>query len=302
MDTNLTSVVINRGKALLASTTYIDEFEKYLVDRNYSKYTVKDYVKYVTQFLHTVEEPYSVSTLHLQEYVDSFNEKPATANLIVNALRAYYRYLCNVRGVIDRNPAVDVKGMKIETEEKEYFTPEEVAELLGAMQGDNMNRNRLITSLMALDCLRISEVMNINVDDIDLEKGTIYIHGKGKRNRIAYLTEKMREYLYNYMQDRQSIRNLHTNALFPSRDGKGRIARTTIEKFLKQAGEVVGVHVHPHKFRHTGATLSYQASKDLVAVQNLLGHENIESTKRYTHVSESDRRNLVENSPLNAIL
>lgn len=284
---------------------YFGKYVNYLIKRNYSKYTVENYGKYVDIYLsHCIDEgvdPISASTLYIQEYIDSFEDRPPTANLIKNALRSYYDYLCIVRGVIPFNPAAGAKGIKQTTEEKDYLTAEQVGTVLQCLDGEQAARNKLIVVLMAIDCLRISEVINIDVDDVNLQEKTIYIKGKGKRNRIAYLTDNMMEYLYEYIDERNKTRT-NTRALFPSCDGSGRIARTTIQTFLRKAERRTGMHLNPHKFRHTGATLAYQASKDLVAVQNLLGHENIESTKRYTHVSEENRRNLVNNSPLNGVL
>lgn len=298
MDISLTTEMIS----------YLDSFKSYLEGRNYSVHTIKNYTKYVELFLKKcyhdsmkdVAAP--VTTIYIQEYIDDFKDHPATANLVLNSLRAYYNYLHVVCNVIDTNPALGVRGMKLETEEKEYLTPDQVSIVMSSIEGRNQNRNRLIIALMAVDCLRISEVMNIDLDDINVANRTIYIHGKGKRNRIAYLTESMLKYLLLYLEDRGKIENLQTNALFPSSNGIGRIARSTIELFIKNAEKKTGIKLNPHKFRHTGATLAYQQTKDLVAVQNLLGHENVESTKRYTHVREEDRRNLIESSPLNAIL
>ncbi len=298
MDINLTTEMIS----------YLDSFKSYLVNRNYSEYTIKNYTKYVERFLKKcyddnmkdVADP--VTTSYLQEYIDEFKDHPATANLALNSLRSFYNYLAVVCNVMDTNPALGVRGMKLETEEKEYLTSDQVSIVMSSIDGRNKNRNKLIIALMAIDCLRISEVININLNDIDVTNRTIYIHGKGKRNRIAYLTDSMLKYLLSYLEDRGRMENLQTDALFPSSNGAGRIARSTIELFIKSAEKKTGIKLNPHKFRHTGATLAYQQTKDLVAVQNLLGHENVESTKRYTHVSEENRRNLVENSPLNSVI
>ena len=289
----------------LMTNIYLDEYLDYLGSRKYSEHTVNNYGKYVSAFLSHCEEqgvnPLEVNTLQVQIYIDSFEDKPPTANLIKNSLRSYYDYLCTVRQVIAVNPAAGAKGVKMETEEKEYLTADQVGTVLQLLDGVHRNRNRLIVALMSMDCLRISEVINIDLDDVNLYNRTIYIKGKGKRNRIAYMTDKMMDYMLAYLNDRDR-KNPKSAALFPSQDGTGRIARTTIQSFLRKVEEETGMHLNPHKFRHTGATLAYQESNDLVAVQNLLGHENIESTKRYTHVSEENRRNLINNSPINAVL
>ena len=256
----------------LTTNVYLDEYLDYLGSRKYSEHTVNNYGKYVSAFLSHCEEqgvnPLEVNTLQVQIYIDSFEDKPPTANLIKNSLRSYYDYLCTVRQVIAVNPAAGAKGVKMETEEKEYLTADQVGTVL--------------------------QLLN-------LYNRTIYIKGKGKRNRIAYMTDKMMDYMLAYLNDRDR-KNPKSAALFPSQDGTGRIARTTIQSFLHKVEAETGMHLNPHKFRHTGATLAYQESNDLVAVQNLLGHENIESTKRYTHVSEENRRNLINNSPINAVL
>ena len=285
----------------MGTLNFINEYKDYLVARNYSEHTVREYIKDVTKFVEKYSDYTETKTVDVQNYIDDLKDKPPTANRTLNAVRSYYGFLCDVKGVIGRNPADAAKGMKVETEEKGYLTVEQVKTVIDSMDGLHKNRNKLIIALMSIDCLRISEVMNIKLKDINLDEGTIYIHGKGKRNRIAYLTHGMREYLMNYLEEREQ-RSPECDDLFTSQDGKGKISRSTIEAFIKKAERDTGFELHPHKFRHTGATLAYESSKDLVAVQNLLGHENIESTKRYTHVSEENRRRLVENSPLNELL
>lgn len=281
------------------------EYLHYMRGRKYSEHTLNNYGKYVENFLDACynkeKDPLKMTTIELQQYVDSFEDRPATANLIANSLRSFYSYCVDVTGKMDSNPAAALRGMRMETEEKTCLTIDELRRVFEAVDGINRERNKLIIALMSLDCLRVSEVINIELADIDLQKGTIYIHGKGKRNRFAYLTAELQNQLEEYLLIRRR-KYPESEALFPSQDGKGKISRTTIVAFLDKIGKKTGLHLNPHKFRHTGGTMAYAATKDIVAVQNLLGHESIETTKRYTHIPESNRRNLVESSMVNTLL
>ncbi len=283
----------------------LDEYMKYMEARQYSQHTLDNYGKYVDNFLtacyNEPKDPLKLTTLELQEYVDRFKDKPATATLIANSLRSFYNYYSTIAGKIKTNPGNGLRGVRVPTEEKSCLTMEELKMVFDAVGGIHADRNKLIIALMSLECLRISEVINIELDDIDLNKGTIYIHGKGKKNRIAYLTDELKNYLVDYLYIRRR-KFPNSTALFPSQDGRGKISHNTIVAFLNKIGRKTGLHLNPHKFRHTGGTMAYLATKDIVAVQNLLGHENIETTRRYTHVPEENRRNLVENSPINSLL
>lgn len=161
-------------------------------------------------------------------------------------------------------------------------------------------RNLLIVWLICVGCLRVSEVVKINLEDIDMTGKTINIKGKGMKKRKIHLNDEGVEFLKRYLFVRD-MSEPNTEALFPSHNGTGRISDETIRAFLKKIGEKTGLEVHPHKFRHTGATMAYKNSKNIVAVQHLLGHENINTTMIYTHIEEENRKEMIDNSPLRKV-
>lgn len=280
----------------------VKEYTDYLDEIGMSPKTIHNYGAYVTKFaLECRKNGFDIleaKPSDIQQYVGSYKDRPQLSHTVLFALRSYYSYCVDILDILPKNPAANVKATKLEQKESEFHTLEEVKAIFDHCTGHNESRNKLIVILLSITALRCSEVINIDVEDIDFDNQSINIKGKGKKRRKVYLTDDMFDYLLRYMREK----DIESGVLFPSQDKTGRISYSTIRKFLDKAAGECGLETHPHKFRHTGATLAYQSTHDIIAVQSLLGHSRITTTQRYTHTTEENRRRVVKNSPLTAII
>jgi len=170
---------------------------------------------------------------------------------------------------------------------------------------DNHERNFAIITLF-LNCgMRLSELVNINLKDIDYENYKLNVIGKGNKERTIYLNNACMNAIKEYLKVRpkDGVKFSSRDALFLS-ERKERISNRTVQYIVKEEFKLSGIDPNKysvHKLRHTAATLMYQyGNVDIRALQELLGHESISTTEIYTHVNNEQIRNAVENNPLNS--
>ena len=181
-----------------------------------------------------------------------------------------------------------------------YLTESESIDLLNNVQSDFYERDFCIITLF-LNCgMRLAELIGINLGDFRDE--TIRITGKGGKERLVYLNDACRQALGHYIKARGALSNLvDKDALFVSkRTGKRLTARRVeqiVARCLQSAG-LSGRGFSPHKLRHTAATLMYQGGVDMLALKEILGHENVSTTQIYTHINQQQLRDAVQASPL----
>ena len=237
------------------------------------------------------------------------NNKPATRARKVSTLRIFFKYLSEKEKIIDYNPAQNLETPKLEKRMPKYLSLDDSKKLLDiASNNDNRNKERdfAITTLF-LNCgMRLSELVGINIRDIDFDENKMTVIGKGNKERTIYLNKACVGAIKDYLSVRPKVGvkvdNKHSEkALFLS-EQKKRISNRTVQhiinKELYQAG-LDPTKYSVHKLRHTAATLMYQyGNVDIRALQELLGHESISTTEIYTHVSNEQVRNAVENNPL----
>ena len=236
--------------------------------------------------------------------------KATTRARKVSTIRIFFKYLTQKANLLKINPAQNLETPKLEKRMPKYLSLEDSKKLLAvASHEDNRNAKRdfAITTLF-LNCgMRLSELVGININDIDFEECKLTVIGKGNKERTVYLNKACMKALYDYVSSRPPqnlIKRDSKNsekALFLS-EQKQRISNRTvqaiIEKELKAAG-LDSKNLSVHKLRHTAATLMYQYGEvDIRALQELLGHQSISTTEIYTHVSNDQVRNAVESNPL----
>ena len=187
-----------------------------------------------------------------------------------------------------------------------YLSLDESKTLLNVSQNeDNRNNSRdyaIIT--LFLNCgMRLSELININIKDINFSEQKLNVIGKGNKERTIYLNKACMKAIEEYLVIRPNtvIKHDSKDALFLS-ERRERISNRTVQVIVKRELQKAGLDVHKysvHKLRHTAATLMYQyGNVDIRALQELLGHESISTTEIYTHVDNSQVRNAVESNPL----
>ncbi len=241
-----------------------------------------------------------------------YHSKPATRARKISTIRIFFNYLCqdaSSKFIIDHNPALNLKTPKKDKRLPKYLSLDDSQKLLNvASDEDNRNSERdfAITTLF-LNCgMRLSELVGININDIDFDECKLNVIGKGNKERTIYLNRACMRAISNYLQIRPKEGIKHDKkhsekALFLS-ERRERISNRTVQYIINKELLKAGLDSRKysvHKLRHTAATLMYQYGQvDIRALQELLGHESIATTEIYTHVNNEQIRNAVEKNPL----
>lgn len=215
-------------------------------------------------------------------------------------IRSFYGYLCNKVHKLDRNPVKDIDAPKLKKTLPRYLTLDESISLLESVDGPNRERDLCILTLF-LNCgLRISELIGLNLSDI--HEDALRVLGKGNKVRMVYLNQACLDTLRDYLAVRP-ITGPDRDALFLSARNQ-RISRSMVnalvKKHLSQAG-LDSTQYSSHKLRHTAATLMLQNGVDVRAVQEVLGHEHLNTTEIYTHIDNEALRVAAKANPLSQV-
>lgn len=226
------------------------------------------------------------------------NTPPARARKVAS-LRSFYSYLYKKAKVINKNPTQELESPKLAIRQPIYMTLDESKRLLKTIDGPFKERDYAIVTLF-LNCgLRVSELVNININDIKDDKLTVI--GKGNKQRTVYLNDACIDAINSYLKVRPREGVKDKKALFLSKRLQRISVKTvqyTVKKHLKNAN-LDGKKYSTHKLRHTAATLMYRyGNVDIRTLQKLLGHSNVSTTQIYTHVDDTQLRNAVYMNPL----
>lgn len=261
-----------------------------------------------------VEYLSKIKTEQIYEFLfytgDSRNNMWSAKARKLSAIKGLYKYLTIKKNYFEDNPAINIESPKPKKTLPKFLDLDESMLLLEAIQNDpestTKERDYCIVTLF-LNCgMRLSELVGINLTDIDRELRSLRVLGKGNKERIIYLNEACQAVLKDYIAIRTSPKyeNVQTKALFLSRLNK-RISTKTVQwmvyKYLDMAG-LEAKHFSVHKLRHTAATLMYQSGNvDVRVLKDILGHEQLNTTQIYTHVSNENMRSAMEQNPLSKI-
>lgn len=246
-------------------------------------------------------------------YLTSVNKsKPATRARKISTIRIFFHYLCqdaSSQFLLDHNPALNLKTPKKDKRLPKYLSLDDSKKLLDVTYNEdnrNFQRDYAIITLF-LNCgMRLSELVGINITDIDFDECKLNVIGKGNKERTIYLNKACMKAISDYLQIRPKEGIKHDKkhsekALFLS-ERKERISNRTVQYVVNKELAKAGLDTTKysvHKLRHTAATLMYQYGQvDIRALQELLGHESISTTEIYTHVNNEQIRNAVERNPL----
>lgn len=226
----------------------------------------------------------------------------ATRARKTSTLRIFFKYLTSQIHLLETNPAEMLESPKVKQALPKHLTLEESLDLLNVVEGPYKERDYCILTLF-LNCgMRLSELCGLNVTDIRSD-GTLRLLGKGNKERMVYLNDACRRALDDYLAVRPAEGILYTdrNALFISRNNR-RISNKTVQYVVKKNLERAGLGgqgLSTHKLRHTAATLMYQhGNADIRVLKDILGHSNLGTTQIYTHISNTQIKNAIENNPL----
>ncbi len=256
----------------------------------------------------TLTDIYAYMTYLSRDRVQHQNSQ--TSNYGLNAasrarklatIRSFYNYLTNKAHLIRENPVKDIDPPKLKKSLPKYLTLDQSVELLESVEGKNQERDYCILTLF-LNCgLRISELVGLNLRDIQDE--SIRVLGKGNKVRILYLNDACQDALSRYLAVRRPIAGRDANALFLSSRNE-RISRSTVHAMVKKRLSAAGLdesEYSSHKLRHTAATLMLQNGVDVRAVQEVLGHDHLNTTQIYTHIDNDSLRIAAKANPLSHI-
>ena len=216
----------------------------------------------------------------------------------IAAIRSFFKYMTVKAKLLDENPVQDLDSPKLPKTLPRYLTLEESQRLLSAVDGSNKERDYCILCIF-LNCgLRISELVGMNVNDY--RGDSLRVVGKGNKERTVYLNDACRAALDAWLDVRRNMVPAHVSAMFIS-NRRTRISvdsvQVMVKKYLKRAGLDASLY-STHKLRHTAATLMLQNGVDVRTLQEVLGHENLNTTQIYTHIDNAELRTAAAANPL----
>lgn len=218
----------------------------------------------------------------------------------IATIRSFYKYLVTKAKVLTENPVQDLDSPKIPKMLPKYLNLDESRKLLSSIDSRNKERDYCIICVF-LNCgLRISEIVGLNLSDI--RHDNVRVIGKGNKERIVFLNEATAQAINSYLTIRKEIRTDERNALFLS-TRKTRMSREAVHSMVKKSLLKAGLDstkYSSHKLRHTAATLMLQNGVDVRTLQELLGHDHLNTTQIYTHVDNAELRGAADANPLSS--
>lgn len=271
---------------------YVEKFINYLrIEKNASDHTIvnytidlKDFAKFLGET--SVED---VNYLFLRKYLAGMKEKSYSKRTIARklaSLRSFFKFLYR-EGHIKANPSSGIATPKLDKRLPVFLGPDEVSLLIespGEKDAAGL-RDKAVMETLYSTGIRVSELVGMNLNDVDFIGGVVKVFGKGRKERLAPIGDKALRAIRNYLDKRGGAR-LNEKAVFLNKSGSRLMARSVreiMEKYIKRASLREGIS--PHTLRHSFATHLLNRGADLRSVQELLGHMNLSTTQIYTHVT-----------------
>lgn len=268
----------------------IDEFINYVViEKGLSDNTKESYLRDLIKYSEYVNKSVnSVVTDNILKYLKYLKDSGMSSRTIARnivSIKNFHRYISRTTGIKD--PSEIVESPKLGKKLPEVLTIEEVDLLLNIEPKTEFDyRNKAMIELMYASGLRVTELIKLNVNDVDLENGIVKCFGKGSKERIIPIGDVAIHALNNYINKRNiMLKGYFTDSLFLNNHGK-ELTRQGFFKILRTIAKEKGIKksFHPHTLRHSFATHLLEGGADLKVIQELMGHENISTTQIYTHV------------------
>lgn len=272
----------------------LDSFFRHLGDeRRLSPLTISNYRRDLSQCMTYCDEAgiadwTRLTTAEVRGWVSALHRQGLSGKSIqrvLSALRTFYRYLLREQ-IVTRNPASGVSAPKSTRRLPATLTPDQATRLVALDGRDPLAaRDRALLELLYSSGLRLSELVNLNLAELDLAAGTVRVTGKGRKVRDVPVGAKARVALRDWLVARAQLTGAEEQAVFIARNGRrlgARAIQMRLQGWAKRQG--MGMPVHPHMLRHSFASHVLESSGDLRAVQEMLGHANISTTQIYTHL------------------
>ena len=279
---------------------------KYINTSNNTEFKIEEFRKIDIKDL-TLQDMNKITFNTINDFIYflkySLDNSAKSRNRKLASIKKLFAYL-DSQNLINSNPTKNINRAKVEKRQPKYLNLNESKELLSkTILSENKYkiRNYAITCIFLNCCIRLNELVSINLSDIKFDERTVKIHGKGNKERILYLNDAVLEAIKNYLVIRPQLNAAYPDykALFLSNRNQ-RISRRNVQQIIKN--EIITTfneikkNIHTHSLRHTGATLMYDINNtDIKVIQEILGHISISSTEIYTHVSDKRLKELMQN-------
>ncbi len=281
-------------------------FEQYIkLEKGLSKNTVEAYMRDYTQFAHFILHQYDVPPAKVEQYMverylaylfDECNHARTSQARELSGVKSFYNYLL-INDKIDASPVEMISMPKQSRHLPEVLTIEEVEIIINSIPLDTTKgkRDRAMLELLYSCGLRVSELISLRLSDLFFGEGYIRVMGKGSKQRLVPIGSVARERVMIYMDERKSKDVKNIDILFLS-NRKKELTRNMVFMIIREAVERAGIDktVSPHTFRHSFATHLLEGGASIRQVQEMLGHESIETTEIYTHLDTSRLRDTIE--------
>ncbi|MBP7139716.1 MAG: site-specific tyrosine recombinase XerD [Caldisericia bacterium] len=282
-----------------------DSFLSYIeLEKEYSKNTISSYKNDLDDFKEFLtkidKDPIEIDKKDIFNYLVFLSKKklkPASLRRKISALRSFYKFLIREE-LIENDPTIDLTLPKKDKVLPDVISVEEIEKLINIIpeKGFKGKRDRALIELLYSSGLRVSEIINLKINEIDLKNGYLKCFGKGSKERIVPFGSFAKDLLIEYIEERDK-NNINSDLLFVTKKGK-KIVRQEINNILNRYAKKSKLKkkIHPHMLRHSFATHLLERGADLRSVQELLGHVDISTTQIYTHLTKEHLREVYMNS------
>lgn len=266
----------------------IGEYLEYLeLEKGLSQNTIDAYRRDLSDFAQNLEDIHTINRMNINAYVRTLRERklaPTSVIRKVASLRGFFKWATS-SGILEKNPAATLEQPK---------TPQRLPKVVSVKEIDEMLHNNLtplehVMMELLYSCgLRVSELVNLKLNDIDLSSKYIRCFGKGSKERIIPIGEQAKAMLQEYFPTRNLLvkkYNLTTKNLL-IKDNGHLVTRQDVYNFIHAQGKLIHKNISPHTLRHSFATHLLENGADLRVVQELLGHSDVSTTQLYTHISK----------------
>mgnify|MGYP001322708978 CR=1 FL=1 len=273
--------------------SYLSEYIEYLyVERGLSSNTEQAYRRDLTSFIQFIEDSGvrtfdDITRSHINSYIRELRKSEYASSSItrrIASLRGWFKWMM-ANELINHDPTVGLEQPKLSRHLPKVLT---VTEMENILSQNLTSLQKAALELLYAAGLRVSELVNLELSNINFEHGYVRCFGKGSKERLVPIGEQAKLALKRYLKDREYIIHTHklnTKALFLHENGK-KVTRQDIYFMVKNLGQHVNKHITPHTVRHSFATHLLENGADLRVVQELLGHTDVSTTQLYTHVSK----------------
>jgi len=266
----------------MTNREWVEWFKDYLYEQRRLSYnTAKNYLMDLRQFVQWLgnKSVQEVDNSDIERYIGYLSKqglKPTSINRKIASLKHFYKALAK-RKAVQENPTSDLETQKAPEKMPRWLTEEETAAMLKV--ADRKLRDRLLIKLMAYSGLRVSEVLNLRVCDVDFDTGYVLVYGKGSKERRVPVTPDTLNDLAAWIEAKE----------LKDYDYLFHITPRNVQVMVKNYADAAGIkkHVTPHVLRHTFATRFVFSGTHIRVIQELLGHRSIETTRRYMHISDA---------------